>query len=317
MIAEMVSTLKTGPSSRQLEAESTPQTNGCLQSVALITTATCAVLNTLPGIEEQRIPSPNSLTSTFGLKDCGQPDDSTTSNGNATMEFFKLLQSHPLNGIALVVALSVIVWCILLLRRVRGLYNRTLTGLVGMTAVFQGLRLLQGTGLLPENSRTGLDDAVNLLVTGIYLASLFALRGLSRESNTNALALRLAESNQAKPLQHPHVAPIAMRVMQTPADDLSRVVLDAAPIPMFAVGLDGNVNYWNRAAEQALGWSRDEVLGQKLPNLVLHPGDPFSMVDGPIRLIRKDGAPVDQSVRSVPIRDARGTLNGILTIVSA
>jgi PAS domain S-box-containing protein len=234
------------------------------------------------------------------------------------MEIFKLLQSHPLNGIALLVALSVIVWCILLLRRVRGLYNRTLTGLVGMTAVFQGLRLLQGTGLLPEGSRTNLDDFVNLLVTGIYLASLFALRGLSRESNTNAMALRLAESNQAKPLQHPHVAPISMRMAPAAGgDDLSRVVLDAAPIPMFAVGLDGNVNYWNRAAEQALGWSRDEVMGQKLPNLVLHPGDPFSMEDGPIRLVRKDGAPVDQSVRSVPLRDSRGTLNGILTIVSA
>lgn len=233
------------------------------------------------------------------------------------MEFLKLLQSHPLNGIALLVSLSVIIWCILLLRRIRGLHNRILTGLVGMTAVFQGLRLLQGTGLLPEASRTGIDDAVNLLVTGIYLASLFALRGLIRESATTAMALRLAESNQAKPLQHPHAAPIMVRVMPTPADDLSRVVLDAAPIPMFAVGLDGKVNYWNRAAEQALGWSRDEVLGQKLPNMVLHPGDPFAVANGPIRLVRRDGAPVDQSVRSVPIRDARGALNGILTIVSA
>jgi PAS domain S-box-containing protein len=244
------------------------------------------------------------------------------------MEIFKLLQSHPLNGIALLVALCVIVWCIFLLRKVRGLHNRTLTGLVGMTAVFQGLRLLQGTGLLPEGSRTNLDDFVNLLVTGIYLASLFALRGLSRESTTNAMALRLAESNQAKPLQHPHVAPISLRPVRPNAtlagsgsssggDDLSRVVLDAAPIPMFAVGLDGNVNYWNRAAEQALGWSKDEVMGQKLPNLVLQPGDPFSMEDGPIRLVRKDGAPVDQSIRSVPLRDSRGTLNGILTIVSA
>ena len=222
-----------------------------------------------------------------------------------------------MNGFALLVVLSVIVWCILLLRRIRGLYNRTLTGLVGMTAVFQGLRLLQGTGLLPEGSRTGLDDVVNLLVTGIYLASLYALRGLSRESNTAAMALRLAESNQAKPLNHPQAPPMPMRITTTAADDLSRVVLDAAPIPMFAVGLDGNVNYWNRAAEQALGWSRDEVLGQKLPNLVLHPGDPFSIADGPIRLVRKDGAPVDQSVRSVPIRDSRGALNGILTIVSA
>ena len=232
------------------------------------------------------------------------------------MEILKLLQSHPLNGIALLVALSVIIWCILLLRRVRGLYNRALTGLVGMTAVFQGLRLLQGTGLLPENSRTGLDDMANFLVTAIYLASLFALRGLSREQNTTELALRLAEGNQARPLNHTHTPPMPVRVTTTVTDDLSRVVLDAAPIPMFAVGLDGNVNYWNHAAEQALGWSRDEVLGQKLPNLVLHPGNPYSMADGPIRLVRKDGAPVDQSVRSVPIRDSRGALNGILTIVS-
>jgi PAS domain-containing protein len=232
------------------------------------------------------------------------------------MEIFKLLQSHPLNGAALLVALAVIIWCILLLRRVRGLYNRTLTGLVGMTAVFQGLRLLQGTGLLPESSRTSFDDLVNLFVTGIYLASLFLLRGLSREQGNAALALRLAEGNQARPLNHSHVPPPPVRMMTSTTDDLSRVVLDAAPIPMFAVGLDGNVNYWNRAAEQALGWSRDEVMGQKLPNVVLHPGDPFSLADGAIRLVCKDGAPLGQPVRSVPIRDARGALNGILTIVS-
>jgi PAS domain S-box-containing protein len=232
------------------------------------------------------------------------------------MEILKILRSHPTDGIALLMALAVIVWCLFLLRRVRGTYNRTLTGLVGMTAVFQGLRLLIGAGLLPASSKTSFDSTVNILIPLVYLASLFALRGLHREKSTTEMALRLAEGNQALPLSNrlPH---LRSRATIGATESLSRTVLDVTPIPMFAVGLDGNVNYWNRAAEQTLGWTRDEVLGQKLPRLVLQPEDNFSSLEGPIRLVRKDGASVDQSIRSVPIRDSRGALNGILTIVSS
>jgi PAS domain-containing protein len=84
---------------------------------------------------------------------------------------------------------------------------------------------------------------------------------------------------------------------------------------MFAVGLDGSVSFWNSAAERVLGWRSEEVLGNHMPNLIAHsPGGLFD--GGPIKLVRKDGAEIQGPVQSVPVRDSRGAVSGILTIVT-
>ncbi len=216
------------------------------------------------------------------------------------MDIVEILQSHPLNGIAILIALAVIAWSFVIVRKSRSRYDRILIGGVGMIAVFQGMRLLIGASY---------DDLVNLFVTAICPASLWALTHLSRTHRTTEFALRLAEGNQSLPLK--------ANISLLAAEDVSRTVLDAAPMPMFAVGLDGNVNCWNRAAEKALGWSREEVLGQKLPNLLLYPGDPMDGQSAALRVVRKDGSALDHTVSSVPLRDAKGTVNGILTILSS
>ena len=156
-----------------------------------------------------------------------------------------------------------------------------------------------------------MDDVVNLFAGGLSLASLWFLRNLSRQHLVTRFALRLAESDQAFRL-------FSGMPLRKQADN-STSLLDAVPLAMFAVSLDGNVSAWNRAAEKTLGWSRDEVLGHKLPSLVLDPVQPVPEDPQPsgsrICLLRKDGARLPSEVRSVPIRDANGSVNGILTIV--
>jgi PAS domain S-box-containing protein len=233
------------------------------------------------------------------------------------MGLIQLLQFHPLNGIALLISLAVIVWCLHIVRHVRPKSSRLMVGLVGMTAVIQGFRLLLGVSAIETGERVSAwNDASNLVAALVYLASLAAVKSMSMAQRKTEVALRLAEGNQALPL--------TLRQQQqqqlaaaTAVHDVAKVVLDATPVPMFAVSLDGNVSCWNRAAERALGWSSAEVLGQRLPNLLMYSSEEHTNLPaGTLRLVRKDGAPLERPAHSVPIRDAKGAVNGILTVLS-
>ncbi|BDC49754.1 hypothetical protein F183_A20700 [Bryobacterales bacterium F-183] len=184
-----------------------------------------------------------------------------------------------------------------------------LTGLIGFTAAFHSLRLLAGSGFFLQTSRPALDDIFNIFFTVIAPAVLWYLKNVSSQYLAMRFAIRLAEGDASAQLFHGKA--FRKAAMADPANPL----FDAMPMAMFAVGLDGHVSFWNRAAETMLGWSRDEVLGQKLPNMVLEPQPDGNM--GCIRLMRKNGEPVQSEFRSVPIRDAKGSVNGILTIVQA
>jgi PAS domain S-box-containing protein len=221
------------------------------------------------------------------------------------MELRNVLLTHPMQGFALLTALFVIILAIAILRSARGSYDRLLTALIGMIAIFHGLRIVSDLDM-PRTSWYG--ESVNLVVALAYLGSLWVIGSLSLEHRNTKAALRVFESTQAVSFKF-HPQPYN-------PDDYSKTVLDAAPMAMFAVGLDGNVSCWNRAAEKALGWSRDEVVGKKLPSLLFYPEARGGSGDSPLRLVHKTGAPLDSEVQSVPIRDAKGSVNGILTVFS-
>ena len=42
------------------------------------------------------------------------------------------------------------------------------------------------------------------------------------------------------------------------------VLVKAAPLGIIAVDLDGNIRFWNKAAEKITGWREDEALGWSL-----------------------------------------------------
>ena len=213
----------------------------------------------------------------------------------------------PMSGFALLVTMGTIAWGIRLLRRVRGTYDRLLVASVGFVSAYQGLRLIM--------EPNGWAWAINACGVAVCLAAMTVLRRLASEHQCAEMALRLAEANipaRGKSEAAPYINTAALtRDLDVPA-----TLLDAAPMAMFAVGIDGHISYWNPAAERTLGWSKDEVLGQKMPKNMVARWNANS-VDGTVYLVGKDGCPINSPVRSVPVRDARGSVSGILTIVSA
>ena len=47
------------------------------------------------------------------------------------------------------------------------------------------------------------------------------------------------------------------------------MLLEAVGQAVIATDLEGNVLYWNRAAEEIYGWSSEEALGRRLRDLTL------------------------------------------------
>ncbi len=106
-----------------------------------------------------------------------------------------------------------------------------------------------------------------------------------------------------------------------------QALVDASPLPIMALDLDGRVTLWNRAAERALGWRSDEVFGMEDPAVpgesreefrslrerVIREGG-FSGVE--IRRRRKDGTPLECIVSTAPIRDEAGEIAGIMSIIA-
>ncbi len=109
--------------------------------------------------------------------------------------------------------------------------------------------------------------------------------------------------------------------------DKFHALVDASPLPIVALDLDGKVTLWNGAAERAFGWRSDEVFGMADPAVpvesreevramtdrVIREGG-FSGVE--VRRRRKDGALRDIILSAAPLRDDTGSLAGIMSILA-
>jgi PAS domain S-box-containing protein len=93
--------------------------------------------------------------------------------------------------------------------------------------------------------------------------------------------------------------------------NIFREVLQAIPVAIVATTTEGLVESWNPAAQRILGWTGEEVSGKPAPIEL-----PTSDGEVEIQRRRKDGTAVDLQVRTIPWRDASGTLRGHLSILS-
>ncbi|MBS1857599.1 MAG: PAS domain S-box protein [Acidobacteria bacterium] len=98
-----------------------------------------------------------------------------------------------------------------------------------------------------------------------------------------------------------------------------------SPVASVILSAEGDVLFWNPAAEALFGWSAAEAVGHPLPFI---PPDRIEEhrqmrrrdLEGTgfagqhIRRVRKDGAALDLSVSTAPIRGASGQVTGILSI---
>jgi diguanylate cyclase (GGDEF)-like protein/PAS domain S-box-containing protein len=106
-----------------------------------------------------------------------------------------------------------------------------------------------------------------------------------------------------------------------------RVLIEASPVSIVALDLDGRVRLWNPAAARAFGWSAQDVIGQDYPLVpggkeeefrqllqdVARNGKTLTGVE--LRRQRKDGSPVDIALSAAPLRDDGGSVVGVMAVL--
>ncbi len=111
------------------------------------------------------------------------------------------------------------------------------------------------------------------------------------------------------------------------ATELSQAVIQSSPLAIWALDLDGNVNFWNRAAEHIFGWTEAEVIHRPLPVIPadqqgeyrewlerFRRGEALAGVER--TRLKKDGTAIDVVIWTAPLRDAAGGIRGTIAIDS-
>jgi len=106
-----------------------------------------------------------------------------------------------------------------------------------------------------------------------------------------------------------------------------QAVIQASPLAIISLTLDGQVATWNQAAERIFGWAEAEVVGRTLPIVPPDRQDEFRVLLERVRrgealaeleLIRqrKDGTPLEVSVSTAPIYDESGAIARIMAVIA-
>lgn len=220
--------------------------------------------------------------------------DSPIREGAQILYLVQIFRASPLMALALCMCLATILWCILLARRQQGRWDRRLTGLLGVIAIYEALRVLKDWGVIHLPGYHALDGWVDFVIAGTYLAAGMILKHSGSDRANTKVRLRLVEANEK-----------TMEVGRSAsAPETTHAVFDASPLATFAVDNKGLVIYWNGASERLLGWKREQILGQRLP---------FES-KGPLRNNR--GNDVEAAIWNAPINSPNGSPRGTLIIAA-
>jgi PAS domain S-box-containing protein len=110
------------------------------------------------------------------------------------------------------------------------------------------------------------------------------------------------------------------------ANEKLQALIRASPLAIVTFDTHGIVLSWNKAAKRIFGWEEGEMLG-KLPAFVakdkMH--ELYSLIDTvlqgkaftgvELKRLRKDGQTIEISLSSAPIRDAKGRIVGIISVM--
>jgi len=186
-----------------------------------------------------------------------------------------------------------------------------------------------------EGERLGFYDTgggvtITVTVTMLFLASLVWWSAASldrtdaarrradqavREANEQ-LEVRVAERTQ-------DLGQLNEQLRRT-ADELEALV-QAAPVAIVGVDMDGNVLSWYGGAEGMFGWSADEVIGRPLANVPPEKQEEFRALRSRVRhgdsivgvethRVRKDGSRIDVSISYAPLHDHARRIVGAIIV---
>jgi len=144
---------------------------------------------------------------------------------------------------------------------------------------------------------------------------------MSKKLTYEELAQRVKELEKLEPERKQ-----AERQLQQ-SHDLLRAIIEAAPVAIVGLDLNGNVHsVWNPAAEKMLGWSAEEVMGSPLPTVSVESQEEFSrfrqmirrgesLSGVEVRRQRRDGTPIDYSIYASPLFDNKGEITGNIAVM--
>jgi hypothetical protein len=210
------------------------------------------------------------------------------------MYLVQIFRASPLMGLSLCICLTTIFWCFLMAKRQPVGLDKILTGVLGLIAIYEAIRVLKDAGVVLFPGIQKLDGWVDFVIASMYLVAALILKVSSSERASTQVRLRLVEANEktSEPGKGAGMAP------PEPVN-----LLDSSPLAAFAVDVTGAVVYWNTAAERLLGWKREEVMGQ--PPLC-----------GNSPLQNKQGQLLVAAIWTAPVRSSSGAARGTLTIAA-
>jgi PAS domain S-box-containing protein len=106
------------------------------------------------------------------------------------------------------------------------------------------------------------------------------------------------------------------------SNDLLRAIIEAVPVSLIGLDLEGNVHsVWNPAAEKMLGWKAEDVMNQPLPSIPLENREEFKKLHADIRKgeiiegvdvyrLKHNGTPIDCRIYASPLHDSQGNISG-------
>jgi hypothetical protein len=210
------------------------------------------------------------------------------------MYLVQIFRASPLMGLALCICLTTIFWCFLMAKRQQVGLDKVLTGVLGLIAIYEAIRVLKDAGVVLFPGIQRLDGWVDFLIASMYFIAALILKVSSSERASTKMRLRLVEANE-KTGEPGKAAAFAQPE--------SVNMMDSSPLAAFAVDVAGAVVYWNTAAERLLGWKREEVLGQ-----------PPLCGTGPLR--NKQGQETGAGVWTSPLRSSSGATRGTLIMAA-
>jgi len=208
----------------------------------------------------------------------------------------QLLRANPLMAIALLICLATILWCILLTRRQRNSFDKTLTGLVGLFAIYESVHILKDSHFAIFAKLQTIEGWVDLVSACLYLLATLIVKNSSMDRVATRVQLRLMEADEKQTT----VTGGAIGAMK----ELGYPLVDSCPLAIFALDDHGSVWYVNAAAESLTGWKRNELLSHELPF------DPKGPIQG------KDKTFIEAAIWTAPIRPSHGRPRGTMIIAA-
>ncbi len=119
------------------------------------------------------------------------------------------LSLKPLTIVSFVLCVVAVLWCAVMMPKLRFGKDRFVVGLVGMLSVHHGFTMVNQAGVWLGAEPNNIGQWVTLGATALYLMTVLSLEHTTAEHRTNQFRLRLAEGNQAPPPVPASITPVA------------------------------------------------------------------------------------------------------------